>query len=182
MLLIGEIFFETAGRRLIPQAYKATEAINILAALPVPLIGFLADRRGITASMCVVNVIELLALIFTIIPEFPTIGACQYLASSFMAVASPFLVTQIYCYVLQSFQEAHSGKLVGLACFIVGVPMVAVLSMVKDGFNRGFFDMLLACILMLAVSLLLLGVIVILRLRRATTVLSSIHPEGPLHE
>ncbi|CBZ49540.1 potential mitochondrial membrane protein,related [Neospora caninum Liverpool] len=182
LLLISESFFKAAGRRIIPQAYETSEAINILAAFPVPLIGFLADKRGIIASMCIVNVFVLLAFIVSIIPQFPAISVCQYLASITMAVAAPFFVTQIYCYILQSFQEAHMGKLIGLASFIAGLPMVAAIFMVRAGFQKGFFDMVIICISLLGASLFLLGVIVILRMRRAAKVLAKLRQERSLQE
>ncbi|PFH38761.1 hypothetical protein BESB_011030 [Besnoitia besnoiti] len=169
--------FRAAEMHIIPQAYRAGEYVALLAALPLPFIGLLADRRGITVAMGFVAVLELFALAFTVIPGFPAVGVCQYFASIMMKVASSFCISQIYCYVLQSFQEAHMGKLIGLASFLAALPLLVVNSVFPTVFHVEFFHAILTCIGMAAGGLVVLSGIVVVRRRKAAKILERIRPE-----
>ncbi|CBZ49539.1 conserved hypothetical protein [Neospora caninum Liverpool] len=173
LMLLSNSFFSSAARHLLPAAYEANQIIQIFAFLPAPLLGLLADKTGILVTMAVLNGAGLLAFILAIIPEVPAAVACQYLASLCIAVNSSFIISQVYCYINQSFQEGHAGKLIGLACLIAGLPSLAANAMLSTAVSEGFPNIMALCIGFLSVNFFLIGGLAAARRQRAQRVLAE---------
>ncbi|PFH38762.1 transporter, major facilitator family protein [Besnoitia besnoiti] len=173
LMLISSSFFSSAARRLIPEAYEANQIIQIFCFLPAPLLGLLADKRGILVTMVVLNGAGMLAFILAVIPEVPGAVACQYMACLCIAINSSFIISQIYCYVNQSFQEGHAGKLIGLACLVAGLPSLAANAMLSTAVNDGFLGIMFLCIGFFKLNFILIGALAVYRKQRARKVIEE---------
>ncbi|EPR57640.1 transporter, major facilitator family protein [Toxoplasma gondii TgCatPRC2] len=172
-VLLSNSFFSSSARHLLPAAYEANQIIQIFAFLPAPLLGVLADKAGILVTMAVVNGSGLFAFIMAMVPEVPAAVVCQYLACLCIAVNNSFIMSQVYCYVNQSFQEGHAGKLIGIACLVAGLPSLAANAMLSTAVSDGFPNMMSLCIGLLTVNFLLIGGLGVARRRRAQKLLAE---------
>ncbi|PHJ22007.1 major facilitator family protein [Cystoisospora suis] len=173
LTLVANSFFASASRRLLPQAYEANQIIQIFAFVPAPLLGFVADQMGILTTMCILNGSGLVAFVLAMVPQVPAAEACQYLAALSIMVNNSFIISQVYCYVNQSFPEGHAGKLIGLACLVAGLPSLAANPMLQHAVDHGFTTMMTVSIFFLAVNFLIIASLAFLRRRRARKILAD---------
>eukprot|EP00921_Rhytidocystis_pertsovi_P006283 GHVQ01010738.1.p1 GENE.GHVQ01010738.1~~GHVQ01010738.1.p1 ORF type:complete len:449 (+),score=43.99 GHVQ01010738.1:4783-6129(+) len=136
------IFFGSATDELLPDAIDFYKIVAPLSFLPCPLLGYLSDKYGILLVMVIVNFAGTMLIGFAMIPGIVAAVACQYLSILMYVIHVSFLLSQVYCYVADTFTQANMGKLIGLMCAVAGLLMLTAFPMYEFSLKNSFYPMM----------------------------------------
>lgn len=137
-MLINVIFFIPSAAHLMPAAYAANQVVQVFSFAPCPLLGLAADKWGVLRVMHFTNACVALAYACVLIPSIPAWTALQYVASVLLAVATSFMLSQLYCYAESNFSTENRGSLIGFVCCFAGVASLVVHPMREAALASGF--------------------------------------------
>eukprot|EP00922_Rhytidocystis_sp_ex-Travisia-forbesii_P005506 GHVS01008022.1.p1 GENE.GHVS01008022.1~~GHVS01008022.1.p1 ORF type:complete len:642 (+),score=110.25 GHVS01008022.1:267-2192(+) len=144
------------------------KVLSPLSFIPCPFLGLMADKCGIMWVMMVCNTAGTALIAFAMIPGIPASVACQYICVLMYCLHVSFLLSQIYCYIADTFSQANMGKLIGLICAIAGLINLSTKNMYDYSVNNdNFFPMMGYLLAASAVNYGMLGLVWVCKIRRA---------------
>eukprot|EP00922_Rhytidocystis_sp_ex-Travisia-forbesii_P037643 GHVS01056076.1.p1 GENE.GHVS01056076.1~~GHVS01056076.1.p1 ORF type:complete len:603 (+),score=92.46 GHVS01056076.1:32-1840(+) len=161
-------FFGFSTSALIPDAMEFYKIVAPLSFIPCPFLGLMADKCGIIPVMLLTNSAGTAMIALAMIPGIPCAVACQYLAVLCYCLHVSFLLSQLYCYVADTFSQGNMGKLIGVMCAIAGLINLTTSNMYEFSVSsKSFFPMMSYLLIASAINFGLLGLVWVFKARKA---------------
>eukprot|EP00922_Rhytidocystis_sp_ex-Travisia-forbesii_P048774 GHVS01072645.1.p1 GENE.GHVS01072645.1~~GHVS01072645.1.p1 ORF type:complete len:610 (+),score=39.54 GHVS01072645.1:301-2130(+) len=167
-LIRGEFYSKSNRDMLITSSgnnvYEIFTILNILTFIPGPIFGKLCDTIGILWVILIINTDGIFMYFFVIFDSY----ACKLISTLFFFVYTSFVLSNLYCYVADTFPAEYFGKLTGLASLCGGMFTLTSMGFYRmstgDTFESlGAYQFAPACAIMIAFGILNFGLWTIMK-------------------
>eukprot|EP00922_Rhytidocystis_sp_ex-Travisia-forbesii_P048777 GHVS01072648.1.p1 GENE.GHVS01072648.1~~GHVS01072648.1.p1 ORF type:complete len:630 (+),score=42.22 GHVS01072648.1:235-2124(+) len=167
-LIRGEFFSKSNREMLVTSSgnnvYEIFTILNIMTFIPGPIFGKLCDTIGILWVILIINTDGIFMYFFVIFDAY----ASKLISTIFFFVYTSFVLSNLYCYVADTFPAEHFGKLTGLASLCGGMFTLTSMGFYRmstgDTFESlGAYQFAPACAIMIAFGILNFGLWTIMK-------------------